>query len=107
MAGLFDASTTTMANTSHKVTGEVEAMKSDLTALVNRLMALQGQWIGDGSVAFEGAKARYSEANRKLQGVLDVIGQLIASNGAQYTRDDDAARSGISSAGSTFTVAGF
>lgn len=107
MPGLFDTSTVTMRATSGKVLTDAESIRSDLTGLVNRLTALEGQWIGDGRTAFTGAQARYQAANTKLNQALTEIGTLISTNEARYTADDATARTGLSSAGAAFDAPGF
>lgn len=107
MAGLFDTSTVTMRATSGKVLTDADSIRADLTALLNRLMALQGQWIGDGRLAFQTAEARYQAANTKLNAALTEIGSLISANEVRYTADDAQAQSGLSSAGAGFNAPGF
>jgi WXG100 family type VII secretion target len=104
---LFDTSTVTMRATSGKVLTDAEQIRTDLTALGNRLAALQGQWIGDGRTAFQGAEARYQAANTRLNQALTEIGSLIASNEARYTADDASAQAGLSGAGAAFDAPGF
>ena len=107
VAGLFDTSTATMRATAGKVLADAEAIRADLTALGNRLAALEGQWIGDGRVAFVGAEARYREANNKLNAALTAIGELIKANETRYSADDVQARSGLTASGAAFSVPGF
>ena len=107
MAGLFDTSTVTMQATAGKVLSDAESIRADLNALLNRLMALEGQWLGDGRLAFSSAETRYSAANARLNQALTAIGELIRVNEARYSADDASARSGLSASGAAFNVPGF
>lgn len=107
MAGLFDTSTATMQATSQKVLSDAESIRADLNALLNRLMALEGQWLGDGRTAFVGAEARYQSANARLNQALTAIGELIKANEARYSADDAQAQSGLATSGAAFDAPGF
>ena len=96
-----------MRSTAGKVLNDAESIRADLTALLNKLMALEGQWIGEGRVAFQQAEARYSAANAKLNAALTAIGELIQANEARYSADDAQARSGLAASGAGFSVPGF
>lgn len=104
MTGAFDVSTTAMQQSQKRIVSNAGEIRSELAALRGKLAALQGQWIGDGNVAFTGAQQQYERANQKLNNALDTIGSLVQSNLAQYTGDDDNARSGITSSASGMDV---
>ncbi len=107
MAGLFDASTTTMRQTATQVETETDNICLDLQGLLTKLSALQGLWIGDGNTAFLSARTRYQDANVRLNQALVEIARLIKANKARYTADDAQASTALSSAGARFEVPGF
>ncbi len=107
MPGLFDASTVAMRQSATEVEQDADAIRTELQALLTRLSALQGQWIGDGRTAFIGAQSRYSDANARLNQALTTIAGLIKTNEARYTADDAQASGSPSTAGAAFDVPGF
>ncbi|GAA4836329.1 hypothetical protein GCM10023201_26430 [Actinomycetospora corticicola] len=109
MAGQYDVSTATMAQTQSRMVAGVADIRSELTALRGKLEAVQGQWQGDGSTAFAGAGARYEAANQKLNQALDTISTLVRRAQAGYeTSDADASgRIDRSGAGMDVAVPGF
>lgn len=107
MAGLFDASTVQMRQTATQVEQEADTIRNELQNLLDKLNALQGQWVGDGRTAFVGAQGRYQNANTRLNQALAEISQLIKANEARYTADDAQASGALTTAGAAFEVPGF
>ena len=104
MAGLYDVSTTAMPTSGQQIAADAQEIKSDLNRRGSQLAALEGQWIGDGKVAFSNAQNRYEVANNKLNNALDQISQLILQNEVRYTGDDSQAQSGLTSSGAGMEV---
>ncbi len=104
MAGMYDVSTAAMQASGQKMIADAQEIKADLNRLAGQLAALEGQWIGDGKMAFTNAQMRYEAANNKLNNALDQISQLILQNEAQYAGDDAQARSGITASGAGMDV---
>ncbi|MEJ2869028.1 WXG100 family type VII secretion target [Actinomycetospora sp. OC33-EN08] len=109
MAGQYDVSTATMAQSQARMVAGVADIRSELSALRGRLAGLEGQWMGDGNTAFAGAHARYEAANQKLNAALDTIAGLVQrAQGGYETSDADAsARLNQSGAGMDVPVPGF
>lgn len=109
MAGQYDVSTATMAQSQARMVANVADIRSELTALRGRLDAVQGQWVGDGNTAFTGAHARYEAANRKLDQALDTISTLVqrAQSGYETSDADASGRIQRSGAGMDVAVPGF
>lgn len=103
----FTTSTETMRDTSAKLLADASSISSDLQALLARLTALDGQWVGEGRLAFQTAEERYRTANTRLHGALSSIGELIARNCARYGDDDAQVRAGLSASGAHFDAPGF
>src|SRR5436190_17113483 len=110
MAGQYDVSTDTMAQSQQRMTSNVADIRSELTALRGKLGALEGQWMGDGNTAFTGAHARYEAANQKLNQALDTISTLLARAREGYQTSDSTAGQRLTQSGAGMddvTVPGF
>ena len=104
MAGMYDVSTTAMQASGQKIFADAQEIKADLNRLAGQLAALEGQWIGDGKMAFTNAQLHYEAANNKLNAALDQISQLVLQNEVQYTGDDAQAQSGLTATGAGMDV---
>ncbi|HEY2225942.1 WXG100 family type VII secretion target [Actinomycetospora sp.] len=110
MAGQYDVSTDTMAQSQSRMASNVADIRSELTQLRGKLGALEGQWMGDGNTAFTGAHARYEAANQKLNQALDTISSLVARARDGYRTSDSAAGQRLTQSGAGMddvTVPGF
>ncbi|PPK90194.1 WXG100 family type VII secretion target [Kineococcus xinjiangensis] len=107
MSGLFSTSTDTMRATGDKVLANAESIRTELQGLLSKLQSLEGQWMGDGRVAFKNAEARYTNANNRLNAALMEISNLIKQNEARYTSDDAQAHSNLTAGSSGFDAPGF
>lgn len=104
MAGMYDVSTTAMQTSGRQIAADAQEIKADLNRLGGQLAALEGQWMGDGKVAFTNAQNRYEAANNKLNNALDQISQLVLQNEVRYTGDDSQAQTGLTSTGAGMEV---
>jgi WXG100 family type VII secretion target len=95
MAGQYDVSLDTMAQSQARMVGNVDSIRSELSALRGRLDAVQGQWMGEGNTAFTAAQVRYESANQKLNAALDTLASLVQGANTNYATSDQDAGSAI------------
>lgn len=97
-AGQYDVQTTAMQTSAGRIVDNAAQMKQELNQLLGQLAALEGQWRGEGKLAFDDAKMRYQDAASRLSQCLDETGALVQQNHTQYGGDDADARSTVNSA---------
>ncbi|MGE9809286.1 MULTISPECIES: WXG100 family type VII secretion target [unclassified Janibacter] len=72
----------------HRISAEIE---SDVSAMLARLEALQGEWKGSASTRFQSVVAEWRATQRQVKESLDAIGRVLGQAGTQYEETEAAA----------------
>jgi WXG100 family type VII secretion target len=88
-----------MAQTAGKFQSANDELVGMLKKLGGELDALNGQWVGQGAMAFQQVRSRWEADVQKLSQALSETATAISTAGKQYTASDEQAASSAKNIG--------